>query len=56
MEARSIAPEKIAGVVSRALKAPRPRLVYNVNRNRPLLLLNALPKRAQLWIIRKILE
>ena len=55
VEARSVAPERIADVVVRALKSPRPRLVYRVNRNPMLLMLNALPVRAQLWIIRKIL-
>ena len=56
VEARNVAPEKIADVVVRALKSPRPRLVYCVNRNPMLLALNALPVRAQLWIIRKILS
>ena len=55
VEARSVAPERIADVVIRALKSPRPRLVYRVNRNPMLLMLNALPVRAQLWIIKKIL-
>lgn len=56
VEARNVKPEVIADVVCRALEAPRPRLVYRVNRNPLLLLLNALPKRLQLWIIRRILE
>ena len=55
VEARNVGPEQIAAVVQKALAAPRPRLVYCVNRN-PLLLLNALPKRLQLLMIRKILE
>ena len=55
VEARNVGPEKIAAVVQKALAAPRPRLVYCVNRNPLLLLLNALPKRLQLLIIRKIL-
>ena len=55
VEARSVDPERIADVVIRALRSPRPRLVYRVNRNPMLLMLNALPVRAQLWIIRKIL-
>ena len=53
VEARSVTPEKLAKKVLRALKARRPRLVYKLNRNPMLLMLNALPKRAQLWIIRK---
>ena len=55
VEARNVPPERIAGVIARALSAGRPRLVYNVNRNPLLLLLNALPQRMQLWIIRRIL-
>ena len=56
VEARSVPPEKIASVVSKALAVPHPRLVYNVNRNPLLLLMNVLPKKAQLAIIRKILK
>ena len=55
VETRNISPEKIAETVSRSLAAARPRLVCNVNRNPLLLLFNALPKRAQLRIIRRIL-
>ena len=55
VEARSVPPERIAGVISRALSARHPRLVYSVNRNPLLLLLHALPQRMQLWIIRMIL-
>ena len=53
VEAKSVAPEKVAATVKKALTASRPRLVYNVNRNPLLRLLNALPKRLQLFIIRK---
>ena len=56
VEARNIPPEKIAGVICPALSASRPRPVYNVNRNPLLLLMNALPKRVQLGIVRKILS
>ena len=56
VEAKHVPPEKIARTVSRALSARRPKLVYNVNRNPLLLLLNALPKRAQLAVIRRILK
>ena len=56
VEARSVAPERIAAVIGRALAVPRPRLVYCVNRNPLLLLLNALPKRMQLLIVRTILK
>ena len=53
VEARSVTPEKLAKKVLRALKSRRPRLVYKINRNPLLLMLNALPKRMQLWVIRK---
>lgn len=56
VEARNVPPERIADAVDRALSAPRPRLVYRVNRNPLLLLMNALPKRLQLFIIRRILK
>ena len=56
VETRSVPPEKIAATVLRALKTPRPKHVYNINRNPLLILLNALPKRMQLRIIRKILS
>ncbi len=56
VEARHIAPEVIAHIVQKALKAKRPRYVYNVNRNPLLLLLNALPARLQTAIIRAVLK
>ena len=56
VEARSVPPEKIAAVVLKALASPRPRPVYNVNRNPLLLLLRFLPQRTRLWAIRKILS
>ncbi|MCR5264844.1 MAG: SDR family NAD(P)-dependent oxidoreductase [Clostridiales bacterium] len=55
VEARKISPEKIAETVIKALKAKRPRIIYSVNRNPLLLLLDALPIRLQNLIIRKIL-
>ncbi|MBR3505263.1 MAG: SDR family oxidoreductase [Clostridia bacterium] len=56
VEARSVAPERIAAAVARALSAKRPRLVYSVNRNPGLLLMNALPDRLQGFIIRQLLR
>lgn len=55
IEARNVPPEKIADVACKALRTPHPRLVYCVNRNPLLLLFSALPKRLQLWIIRKLI-
>lgn len=56
VEARSVSPEVIAKTVQRALTVRRPRYVYNVNRNPLLRLLNSLPDRAQVAIIRQILK
>ena len=56
VEARAVPPETLAAVIKKALSARRPRLCYSVNRNPLLLLLNALPERTQLWIIRMILQ
>lgn len=56
VETRKVKPEKVAEVIARALRAKKPRLVYTVNRNPLLLIMNALPQRTQLWIIRKILS
>ena len=55
VEAKKIPPEKIARLIVRALSAKRPRLVYPINRNPGLRLLNRLPRRLQLAVIRRIL-
>ena len=56
VEARCVSPDKIGEVVLRILTKKRPAFSYSVNRNPLLLMLNALPKRAQLWIIGKVLR
>lgn len=56
VEARCIPPEKIAQKTQKILKQKNPKFAYNINRNPLLLLLNALPKRFQLWIIRQVLK
>ena len=56
VEARSIAPERIAKKAEKILSARRPRFAYAINRNPLLLLLNLLPKRWQLFIIGRILK
>lgn len=56
VEARNVKPEKIANKVTKILHKRRPRFAYSINRNPLLLLLNLLPKRIQLWIIRMILK
>ena len=55
VEARKISPERIAALVSKILRSPRPRYVYAVNRNPLLLLMNALPDRVQCALIRRLL-
>jgi NAD(P)-dependent dehydrogenase (short-subunit alcohol dehydrogenase family) len=56
VEAKCVAPEKIAGKVSKILSKKKPKFVYTVNRNKLLLLLNALPKGIQCAVIKKILK
>ena len=56
VEAKKIPPEKIAGLVLRALTAKRLKPVYVINRNPYLRLLNLLPRRMQLRIVRRILQ
>lgn len=56
VESRSVPPERVAEKVRRALTDRRPRRVYNLNRNPLLLLLNALPRGAQQWVLVKILK
>lgn len=56
VEARHVAPEKIAKRVLRILSRKRPAFAYSINRNPLLLLLGILPLRVQLFIIRCILR
>ena len=56
VEARCIPPEKIAKKVIAILEKRRPAFAYCINRNLLLLLLNILPKRMQLWVIKMILR
>ena len=56
VEAKRIPGEKIATRVLKIMKKRNPSFVYCINRNPLLLLLNALPKRMQLWVIKKILR
>ncbi len=56
VEARSVSPSRIANKISRILKKRSPRFAYSINRNPLLLLLNALPKSIQLWIIKQVLK
>lgn len=56
VEARRIPPAKLAQKAVRILTARKPRFAYSINRNPLLLLLNVLPKKLQLWIIRQVLK
>ena len=56
VEARSVSPSRIAEKTLRVLSKRKPRFAYSINRNPLLLLLNVLPKRLQLWIIKQVLK
>lgn len=56
VEAKNISAEKLAHKVMAIARKKRAGFAYSINRNPLLLLLNILPKRLQLWIIKKILE
>ena len=56
VEARSIPPERLAAKAVKILGKGKPRFAYSIKRNPLLLMLNALPKRTQLWIIKQVLK
>lgn len=56
VEARCVPPEKIAKRSAKILSRRSPKFAYSINRNPLLLLLNALPKRIQLWAIKMVLK
>ncbi|NLO48080.1 MAG: SDR family NAD(P)-dependent oxidoreductase [Clostridiales bacterium] len=56
VEAKSIPTEKVARKIVKILSVNNPKFAYSINRNPLLLLLNALPKRLQLWVIRQVLK
>ena len=56
VEARCVPPTRIAEKCVRILNKRNPKFVYHINRNPLLLMLNILPKRLQLWIIKQILH
>ena len=56
VESKNVPPERIAKTVIKALTARRPKYVYNVNRNRLLLLAETAPDRLKDAVIRKILK
>ena len=56
VEAGHVEPSRIARKMLRILNKRSPRFAYSINRNPLLLMLNALPKRTQLWIIKQVLK
>lgn len=56
IESRSVSPEKLAEKAVSILKKNSPAFSYSINRNPLLLLMSALPKRLQLFIIKLILK
>ncbi len=56
VEAKSIPAEALAERVGRILDKKNPSFAYSINRNPLLRLLNALPRRTQMWIIATILK
>lgn len=56
VEARCIPAKKLANKVLRILKKKQPAFAYSINRNPLLVLLNCLPKRMQLWVIKWVLQ
>lgn len=56
VEARSVEPTRIAEKVICILNRRKPRFAYSINRNPLLLMLNALPKGMQLWVIKQVLK
>ena len=55
VEARCVSTERLAKKAMKIIGKKKPSFAYSINRNPLLRLLNFLPKRLQLWIIKKIL-
>lgn len=56
VEARCIKPEKLAKKAEKIIRKKKPVFAYKINRNPLLLLLNALPKKLQLFAIKTVLR
>ena len=56
VEAKNIPPKKIAEKSLKIIETKKPKFAYSINRNKLLLLLNALPSKMQFWVIKKILK
>lgn len=56
VESKSVDSKKIALKTLKILESKKPRFIYKINRNKLLLLLNAIPNQMQFFIIKKILK
>ncbi len=56
VESKCVSPDKIAQKVVKILSTKKPKYIYNINRNKLLLLLNSLPKSLRFTIIKSILK
>lgn len=56
VESKKIDADKIAKIALRIVNSKMPKYVYNINRNKMLKLLNTLPKKMQVAIIKKIIK
>ena len=56
VEAKNITPTKLAQKAIKIIESKNPKFAYSINRNKLLLLLNALPSKLQFFIIKKILK
>ena len=55
-ESKAVPPIKVAKVIYKAATAKKPKFTYSINANKGLKLLNILPKKLQVCIIKKILK
>ena len=53
---KTISPDKVATLIFKAYHKKKPKLIYHINRNFYLTLLNILPKRLQCFIIKALLK
>ena len=56
VEAKSVPAQKIANKIIKMLGKSKPKFAYSINRNPLLLILNALPRRFQFFVIKRILK
>ena len=56
VEAKNVPPEKVSKKVMKIINSKKPKFTYALNRNKLLLLLNALPQKLQFFAIKQILK